>query len=169
MPRYIRVYRCPDCGHKWRTESKLGFLEPDCPQCGFHPDPLPVRMGMPAIIGTKAKAVDEAYRVASEDYGLTNLRDNSKEGETAFIPPVMPAQPPANIVLPGNAVQQAGGFMWGHGGSGKVAPQIPVANVLASAKAAARLNDAQDANPMTKLHQARPTLTAHSLGRFNRR
>lgn len=164
MPRYIRVYRCPDCGHKWKTESKLGFLEPDCPQCGFHPDPLPDRVAAPYIIGTKAKAVDQAYDIVSQDYGLTNLRDGAREGDTAVI---LPPTPPQNIIAPNNVVQQAGGFIWGNAGTGKV--DVPVAKVLAQAQSAARLNDAQGVNPMQKLHAARPKLTAHSLGNFNRR
>jgi hypothetical protein len=165
MPRYIRVYRCPDCGHKWKTESKLGFLEPDCPQCGFHPDPLPDRVTMPAIIGTHAKAIDEAWKVASEDFGLTDMRDNTQEGETAF---KMPPAPPSNIIQPNNSVARAGGFMWGNAGNGTV-PQIPVANVLQQAQAASKMSDVEGSNPMRKLHQARPTMTAHSLGNFNRR
>lgn len=165
MPRYIRVYRCPDCGWKWKCESKLGFVEPDCPQCGFHPDPLPDRVAAPAIIGTKARAVDQAYDIVSSDYGLTNLRDGAREGDTAVI---LPPTPPQNIIAPNNVVQQAGGFMWGNASNGQV-PQIPVASVLAQAKTVAKLNDAQGVNPMQRLHAARPKLTAHSLGNFNRR
>jgi hypothetical protein len=120
---------------------------------------------MPAIIGTHAKAIDEAWKVASEDFSLTDMRDNAQEGETAY---KMPPQPPANIIGPTNSVARAGGFMWGNAGSGTV-PQIPVASVLQQAQAASKLNDAQGSNPMRKLHQARPTMTAHSLGSFNRR
>lgn len=171
MPRYVRVYRCPDCNHKWKTESHLGFLEPDCPSCGFHPDPVPQRVCMPAIVGTKSKAVDFAQQVAEEDFGLTNMRDNAKEGETAFIPPTMPNMPPAppaNIVAPNNSVANAGGFMWGGGGAKQAQPaQVPVKQVLANASATSRASDAE--RGLRMLHRQRPVLNAHSLGRFNRR
>jgi hypothetical protein len=164
MARYIRVYRCPDCGHKWRSESKFGFHEPDCPSCGFHPDPLPERIAAPAIIGTKAKAVDLAYNIASEDYGLTDLNDNAREGDIAFKPP---AAPPQNIIMPGNRVQNSGGFMWGGAQTGQVvqAPLPPAAAI----KGAAAIANAEGRNPLRMLHQARPTLNQYSLGRFDRR
>ena len=164
MPRYVRVYRCPDCGHKWKTESKFGFAEPDCPQCGFHPDPLPERIAAPAIIGTKAKAVDEAYKIAEQDYGFTNMNDGMREGDIAF---KAPPTPPQNIIGPGNRVQNAGGFMWGAGGPSKTV-QAPVPNA-AAVKGAAQLAEVEDRNPMRMLHRQRPVLNRHSLGRFDRR
>jgi hypothetical protein len=164
MPRYVRVYRCPECGHKWRTESVLGFAEPDCPQCGFHPDPLPERVAAPAIIGNKARAIDEAYKVASEDYGYTDLNDGAREGDIAYKEPA----PPSNIIGPQNAVQASGGFMWGGAGGGAKTAQAPVPSRGAQA-GAARLAEAEGRNPMRLLHQQRPVLNQHSLGRFDRR
>lgn len=162
MPRFIRVFRCPDCNHKWKAESKLGFPEPDCPQCGFHPDPLPDRVCAPAIVGTRSKAVDQAWSIAQEDFGLTNMRDNTKEGETSII---MPPAPPANTIAPNNRVQQSGGFMWGG------IPDAPKGKApsQATAKGAAALANAEGRNAMKLLHEARPVLNAHSLGRYNER
>jgi hypothetical protein len=166
MPRYVRVYRCPDCGHKWKTESTLGFLEPCCPNCGFEPDPLPERISAPAIIGTRAKAVDLAYNIAAEDFGLTNLNDSTREGDIAF---KAPAAPPANIIGPQNAVAAAGGMMWGGGGKGRGKTQPAPVPSMNTVRSAAALQNAEGTNPMRILHRSKPTLNAHSLGRFNRR
>jgi hypothetical protein len=167
---WLRVYQCPDCYHKWKCESVFGEPEPDCPACGFHPDPVPDRVCAPAIIGTKSKAVDEAYKIASEDYGLTNLCDNAHEGESAFIAPTMPAAPIQNIIGPNNRVAAAGGMMWGATPVNAPARAVPNREaIMVEARAAAAHQKATDSNPMTRLHRAKPVLNTHSVGNFNKR
>src|SRR5215472_13487785 len=118
MARWLTVFRCPDCGHKWRLERTDRSYQPDCPACGYIPDPIPDRIAAPAIVGTKSRAVDEAYKVVSEDYGLTNLKDNAREGESSVIMPTMGKEMQEVVqamssVPQSNVVQQKGGFMWG--------------------------------------------------------
>lgn len=163
MPRYVRKFKCPDCRHVWRAESHFSWPEPDCPNCGFHPDPIVERVCAPAIVGTRSKAVDQAWSIAQEDFGLTNMRDNTKEGETAII---MPPAPPANIIQPNNRVQHSGGFMWGGVPPATVPAKAPT---QAQASVASAIANAEGRNPMTLLHEAKPTLNAHSLGRYTGR
>ena len=39
-----------------------------------------------------SKAADTMYKIAEEDYGLTNMKDNLREGETAAIIPNLPKE-----------------------------------------------------------------------------
>jgi hypothetical protein len=41
---------------------------------------------LPAIGTTKGKSIDLAQKIAEEDYGMTNMRDNQRPGDTAFLP-----------------------------------------------------------------------------------
>lgn len=88
--RYRRRYQC-ECGFIFdmRHES-LDEPMPDCPRC--------VEMGqaaaagvdwvppLPAIGTTKGKAIDLAQKIAEEDFGMTNMRDNQRPGDSAFLP-----------------------------------------------------------------------------------
>jgi hypothetical protein len=80
-----RTYACDDCNYEWTERSaSRDDPYPNCPQCeqnSAHWIPQPV-----AINGIKSKAVDIAYS-AAEDMGLTNLRDNSREGDIGAIAP----------------------------------------------------------------------------------
>jgi hypothetical protein len=41
----------------------------------------------PNIIGNKAKAIDIAQKIAEEDFGLTDMRDNTRPGDVIAKPP----------------------------------------------------------------------------------
>jgi hypothetical protein len=52
-----------------------------------------------AINGAKAKAVDYAYRMAEEDFGLTNMKDNLREGDVAAMAPSRPQTAEAEALV----------------------------------------------------------------------
>lgn len=88
-----RRYLC-DCGHEW---TKLHFDRadpvPECPSCEVRgeasaPAEIP---GTFAITGDRSRAIDFAQKMAEEDYGLTDMNDNMREGDVAAKGP-RPAQ-----------------------------------------------------------------------------
>src|ERR1700687_1403501 len=138
--RVERKYRCLDCSHKWRVIITLqeggvagALQDPACPKCFNIPAIVPDRVASPSITGTRSRAVDEAWRIAQEDYGLTNMRDNAQEGETAFITP--PAQKPEHMTRPE--------VLWG--GAAPTGPmQMPgAANLMAMGRQGAALAKAE--------------------------
>lgn len=98
--------QCPKCAHKFYSDT----LFPECPKCDYSAElPDDDVISMPAIRSAVAPSVDKVYRdmerasearveqaaamagvPASEMSGLklTNLRDNTREGEIAAMPVV---------------------------------------------------------------------------------
>ena len=115
--------QCPQCTHKFYSVTVF----PDCcPGCGYvYDSPDDNVISMPAIRSAVAKSVDQVYRdmersseVRAEQAAamagvpvsdmaglkLTNLRDNTRQGEIAAMPVV-------------NAVTQQMDFMQSRGGT----------------------------------------------------
>lgn len=86
----IRSYECMDCKELFEVTHQSGE-EPlaDCPFCEkvleWRPKPF-------AITGVKSKAVDVAQDILETDYGLTNFKDGSREGDTVAIMPTETTQ-----------------------------------------------------------------------------
>ena len=95
MNRFQVVIRCTACRHKYRRtmtaadESALADMpDPPCPKCSA---PAPVARGMdvsagkaPAVGGSLAvRAVDTTAEIVMQDYGMTDLRSDVREGESA--------------------------------------------------------------------------------------
>ena len=72
------TYQCDNCNIQFKGWREMDGPYPDCPQCdtkgGWAPQ-------SPNIIGNKAKAVDIAQKVAEETFGLTDMRDNTRQGD----------------------------------------------------------------------------------------
>jgi hypothetical protein len=102
MTRFQITLRCRDCNHKYKRiltaedEMQLAELpDPPCPIC------LKVqnRIGMdvaggkaPAVGGSlTARAVDTTAEIVMQDYKMTDLRSDVREGESAA-PKLHPAQ-----------------------------------------------------------------------------
>lgn len=88
-----RRYACDQCDHEW-TYLHLSRDEPypECPECAAQAAAsLPTLF---AITTVKAKAVDHAFRIAQEDYGMTDMNDASREGDIAAKapPPIQTAE-----------------------------------------------------------------------------
>lgn len=165
MARYVTKYECRDCGHRFRRTHNWGDPDPDCPRCGFIPAPVPQRIAAPAIIGTKARAVDIAQQIAEQDYGLTNMRDNLREGDTPFIEPPAPKVegPPTRQTLSRPA------FLWGGAAPASLAPVggTSRAQLLQNATAASTMARAEGKDPMELLHRAKPKLVPMPVNKEN--
>ena len=98
--RYRQWFRCPDCGHKYHSPWAKAPTRKDipCPRkaCASERElrqakaenqrleAMLAERRAPAQIGDKAivKAVDFTAETVMESYGLTDLKDNIREGET---------------------------------------------------------------------------------------
>ena len=80
----IRTYRCDDCEHTFEVTCESNDGDPDCPTCSKVLEWTPVSF---AITGVKAKAVDYTQKILEQDYGLSNFRDNNREGDVAAMGP----------------------------------------------------------------------------------
>lgn len=109
--RYRFNYTCDRCGHSF---SKTGFAapkrDPDCPNpsCVEVAEISAMKIEManlrrmleeqktPGIVGANntVKAIDYTANGVMEDFGMTNLKDNIREGEGVApnLPPVQQAQ-----------------------------------------------------------------------------
>lgn len=152
-----RRYLCDSCNYEW-THFHLQREEayPDCPSCAAaEPASIPTTF---AITGVKSKAIDYTQRMVEEDYGMTNMRDNMREGDVAAMAPapvqsreaqeltmaVREAQPDLNDAQ----IEQVNSF-WQKGVSGATPDQVRAQ--AAPAAAAAR---SLGADPIEMLHKA---------------
>jgi len=109
QPSRVRVhYRCGVCGHEWsRVYKSTPRRDPPCPMLACQEvtraeAELRAAERMEQILESRippghigesnvVKAVDETARIVMEDYGMTDLKDNIREGEGAA-PKLPPAQ-----------------------------------------------------------------------------
>ena len=104
----IRTYSCADCEQEFEVTCESSDGDPDCPTCS---QVLEWRPGGFNIIGNKGKAVDLTQKILEEDYGLTNFKDNTREGDVHGIvaPPAGTAEREAGIRQMSEAAQASGG------------------------------------------------------------
>lgn len=159
MSRFIRTFRCLSCGRKWQRTQERTEPYPDCPSCGTAQIQLPERIAAPSIVTTKGRAIDVAYDIVSSDYGLTNLKDNAREGESSVVlPPTPPPPDPRTITSPQ--------MIWGGAAPAGNRVHLPSgADALALGRGAAALAKAEGKNPMQLLHSAKPKLQAFPVNR----
>lgn len=159
MPIIRRTYRCSDCGYEMtRTEYASDEPIPDCPACHIATQKVP---GLFSIKTNRSRAVDVAQQIAEEDFGLTNMRDNQRAGDTAVLPPD-PIQGAEREQITRELAQMASamgsdappevasavnGFWGGQMGSG--------AGDQSVAKEASKAAEAAGASPVGLLEQAR--------------
>jgi predicted nucleic acid-binding Zn-ribbon protein len=106
--QYRVTYECERCGHTWkRTYSTIPKKDPPCPKVECivarsledkqrEVDNLRQMLESqtaPAQVGAnvQVRAVDETAKVVMEDYGMTNLKDNVRQGESVA-PTLAPEQ-----------------------------------------------------------------------------
>lgn len=162
-----RTYRCSDCAHEF-TESVASSADPypDCPHCAG--DKAAWVPGRFAIGSHKGKAIDFAQRMAEEDYGLTDMHDNMREGDIAakgpapiqtaeheaFVRTVMEAaqvEQAQAVTPPATAAQASVGWGWSSTGINNDPAQ---ASATAAAAKAART---EGADPISFLEKGRET------------
>lgn len=85
--RIRRTYACSDCNNQFKAfHDSPDEPAPNCPFCAQVSNVTYIAPHV-AQLTNKSKAVDYAQRMAEEDYGLTNMRDNQREGDTAIMAP----------------------------------------------------------------------------------
>ncbi len=163
MAWYKITCRCVRCGFKWQRRTKNpDSPDPACPNlaCGE----MPVTIGMdlssnkaPANIGgnVRVQAADEAMKIVTQDYGMTDIRDKVYEGESAA-----PKLPPKQQ-------QMADNFFGGAGGSAR-RMRMPGFNAGASVAAAlsGRLSDPRtEQRTLVQTHAERIRPPVHIVNR----
>lgn len=129
----IRTYRCEDCGDTFDVTCESNDGDPDCPFCSKVLAWQPERFS----IGTnKSRALDVTQQIIEQDYGLSDLNDNLREGDIAAKgpAPLTTSQVEAENRAMAEAAQQLDPKVkqfWGGGGPAQV-------NVGAAAMADAR-------------------------------
>lgn len=159
----IRTYGCDDCGATFEVTQAMDDGAPDCPNCSRV---LEWQPGGFNIIGTKAKAIDVTQDILEKDFGLTNFRDNQRQGDVAAITEAPSSQKRDAEIRQLSEVAQATGAppltqqqaemaqnYWG-GGASPIMPQVSAADMLSGAKMSTAAANAEGVNPMQLLHQA---------------
>lgn len=78
----IRTYQCLDCDTVFEANINSGNdPDPPCPNCDKVLQWVPARLNIGTV---KSKAIDLTQKIIEQDYGLTNLNDNNKEGDIAY-------------------------------------------------------------------------------------
>jgi hypothetical protein len=157
------TYFCEECNRQFKSWRESEGPYPDCPTCGQEGGWAAMS---PAIIGNKAKAIDIAQKVAEETFGMTDMKDNLRPGDTVVKPP--PPIQTAEADQISRELVQAGmveaqtpehlkGYVQNFFGAGSAAQPSPVAptslpmqaGISAPAAAAAR---ADGRDPISMLH-----------------
>src|SRR5262245_10376379 len=77
-----RTYACDDCETQFEVDCESGNDgDPDCPNCSKVLQWVPARVNIGTV---KGKAIDVTQKIIEEDFGLTNLNDNNREGDVAY-------------------------------------------------------------------------------------
>jgi hypothetical protein len=124
---------CDECGTRF---DKLHFDRaeppPPCPGCAAISARQTVVPAGFAIGSTKSKAVDLCQDIVEKEYGMSNMRDNMREGDIAVISP-----PP---------IAQAADNFWSAGA--KAAPAAMMSSAVSAAKVSAQISNAEGRNPV---------------------
>ena len=157
----VRTYACDNCEREWDVTCESNDPDPECEVCA---KVLQWQPGLFAITGHKAKAIDYTQQIIEQDFGLSDLKDNTREGEAAYKEPAPETTSQKDKIAQavheyarsatahhaGNANPPAGNssFNWGTQPSGAPAPQVSMQHMLAQAKAGPQY---PDRNPMKVL------------------
>jgi len=166
-----RTYLCDDCGYEFKKfHMDRNEPAPDCEMCAQVTHSIPGRFN---ITGVKAKAIDMVQKMVEEDYGMTNMRDNGREGDIAAMGPsqvqtaeaeqltrqMMEAQPqlaPEQAAMvntfwktsmtPGSQPQSQGGL--------NISPEAQRDMLLQQGAVAAQAASGMGADPIGLIHEA---------------
>lgn len=170
-----RTYLCDDCqGQFNRLHWDRDEPVPECPYCAS--DAARNIPGTFNITGARAKAIDIAQQIAEEDYGLTNMRDNLREGDIAAMGPSAPQTAEREELVremqatfgeaagtPERLEQNIKEF-WHTGGSKTSLPpeaQMARDQKVAEARMASTVARTDGADPIELLHKAEKAANPH--------
>ncbi len=86
MTSYKVTFRCGDCGHVFKRTMELEARDPKCPHCQKAQRARGMDMaGKPPAVGGSiiGKAVDTTAEIVMQDHGMTDMRDNIRQGEVS--------------------------------------------------------------------------------------
>ena len=167
-----REWYCDVCETQWKTVSDYDDdSEAQCPNPACAGEAAEVFKPI-AIRGNAHRALEFAQHMVESQYdGVTNIRDNLQEGETAFMPPspIQTAEAEAitrEIINAGGVPEAAAGHLkadvqnfWRNSGGGQASPNpfgVPTSidEARAMAAPAAMESRAMAADPVGLLHEA---------------
>lgn len=168
MPK-ICTYRCQTANHEfehWHNSSDEG--PPDfCPICVQESKLSQVPAGMHIGGSPKSKAMNMAFDIAQRQYGLTDMKDSTREGESPYKAPPAPQGDAralqdaidtsmSAIRQPLNPTQQSmASQFWGAGATNSVQAATANQTLLSAARQATAETRASDGgSPMHKFHEA---------------
>lgn len=146
MTRFEVTLRCETCHHKYkRIMRDLDQADPPCPRCAkparLNAQVLKFNGKAPSVGGSLVvKATDYTAQATMEDYGMTDLRSDVREGETAA-PKLAP-----------HMQAQADSF-FGGGGRKRVLGMNP--GQIMKAAVGGRFSSPDSINPVQMQHQRR--------------
>jgi hypothetical protein len=160
-----RTWACNDCDHEFTVLCESSEGPPDCPNCS---QVLEWRPGLFSINGAKSKAMDVTQNILETEFGLSNFRDNQREGDVAAIVPTQTETQRSAEIRQLSEVAQATGqpltpqqenmaqAFWGKPGANLNvgANSLPTTDLLAGARQSTAMANAEGVNPMALLHQA---------------
>lgn len=154
-----RTYECTDCSTVFEVTLDSGDDgHPDCPTCSKVLEWRPSKVSIGG--SNRSKAVDMAQNIMEQDYGLTNFKDNNREGDVGYVAPQKTTQDKEKemqreaeafraVVTARPELQPAAEAFFG----GQVARignnQVPVTQMIAAGKTGPGAN----VNPMDLLHK----------------
>jgi hypothetical protein len=171
MAKYRNIYQCPQCGTKWKgpvytampgmtaVEDAETRPIPNCPNldCGIAQIPRGMDMSSnraPATIGANisVKAIDETAKIVMQDYGMTDLRTDVREHETASpkLAPVLQAQ--ADNFFVGRGRRQQVGVR--DPKTGNVVPMKSSPAAMGAAAISGAFRQPAGRNPIENMHAA---------------
>lgn len=182
-----RTYECDDCDQQFqRIHYDRNEPAPECPYCeAAKTRNIPGMFGKPGFGTTsiKSKAIDYAQQSLATDYGLTDLRTGTREGESVVVPPppiqaaergqmveeLKAAYGPAAPAMAEHLIPQVEGF-WQKNQTPTLPPEVAAAKAAVEAAAASSGGAARAAgeDPIALLHKAKPRVNMEVIARADR-
>lgn len=161
MTWYRITCRCTHCGTRWARRTKNpDSRDPPCPNLACGENVVPIGMDLssnkaPAAIGGNIhnKAIDETAKMVMEDYGITDMRDDVRRGETAS-----PKLPPQQQALADN-------FFGGPKGGRRSMPGFNPARHAAAAVSGQLVDPASTQRSIGSVHANRVRPPVHIINR----
>lgn len=146
-----RTYACDSCDTVFEVcHDSSDEPYPDCPTCSKVLEWRPKSFNM---TGVKSKAIDLAQNIMENDYGLSNFKDNNREGDIGIIRPQETASEKDKIerevreMVAQTTPAQTQTFWGGNAGA-----PTPVTSMNARSMIAMAKQGAQGPDPMALLH-----------------
>ena len=80
-----KTFACSDCDSIFEVFCESSDPDPDCPTCSKVLQWTPAKVSIGG--STEGKAVKLSQEIMEQDFGLTNFKDNNKEGDVGYIDP----------------------------------------------------------------------------------